>query len=1243
MKCSKCQTENPEQAKFCLECGTKVNIPEMAGMDFDKLTPVVANESERRLATILFADLVGYTSLAETMDPEEVHALLDLIFSQFEKVIKEKGGFVDRLIGDALIGVFGIPHASESDSDNAVQAAIQMRSELKKISLSYSHELSIRVGVNSGEILWGSVAGGDSSVWGDTVNVAQRLQTAASINSIIISQSTKRRLKQGYRLNQIASLKLKGKEQFVQAYEVVGLEDIELPSAVPFVGRKEQLEVLQQSIEKTISDKKPSLVLLTGEAGVGKSRLLEEFNGFIKNAPHEFKIFTERCLPHAQLPYDPLSGIIRHYLDLTNLSLADAQKRLAKEVARLLPDSPLAHHFLGFFLGMKYPESPLEELTPDAARTSAFNILKRVLERVSHDVSSLIITIEDLQWGDIGTKDFLKYLNDTASNCAVMVIATVRMQENITEYINQVRENIRSVSESRWKLVELAPFSKELTKQFIGSLVKNPKISSRFVDELWIKTGGNPLFLEELLRGLIEESAFDKSAEGGVMSLPENVWQIIESRVDRLSETEKKTIKVASVFGRIFWEKGLEQCLQQPVRETLLQLESRGFIVRDTDSLYRNDSEYSFRHELIRDVCYRMLLKRDRTNYHHIVFDFLQGKRNSNELSEELYLKLGSYHAEESNELKIAIEFYEKYGDYENNRYMLDESLWVYRKAQELADKAESKDDPSTKVRLIEKEAGIYYNLSRYNEAVARYEKLRIEPPHWSWRVKGLLGIAEVREKQSDYEASFRYAGEAAEIAFHGKNNYLLGKSLNLVALSLIGKGLYGGASKLAERVKASFTQAMTEPEISTQQLSQIKKELANSFNNIGLVYWYQGEYDSAMSAYESALSVMQEINNRYGIAASHINIGNIRRDQGNYQSAQDYYQKSLTTSQMIGSRRGMAVALLNIGAIYHDKGDYQKAHEYFNQSLSLSREINARREETVALTSIGNLYHDQGEYGRALKTHLESLPLKRQLAEKTELVIALLNIATLFFERGDYGEAAPLIDEAEQIVNQVKAKMEIITSLNTMGRMLVYFALMGGLPGTSKALLFNKAKDYVQNALKMAKALNLKTQTLEAITSLALLNVQESVSNADSQPKTTADKQNGDIFFREAYKLLKEAEALLPYIYNKESQIHYYFAYARYYLEVINYLGKKKKDDTVAREIEQSVQEVTKITTQALNITQELGLKRLQPEAMFLYVQALSASGEKDKAANYYENCRQLAEMMGLKPFLRMTARMPV
>ena len=1256
MQCPNCQTENPSQAKFCYECGAKVTESTAAITNSsDKIDTKTAppqtstTGTERRFATILFSDLVGYTTLAETMDPEEVHTLIDRIFSQFEKVIKEKGGYVDRYIGDALMAVFGVPQAAENDPDRAVQTALLIREELKNISSSLNRNLSIRIGVNTGEVLWGSVGGSDSTVWGDTVNVAQRLQSAAPINSIIISQATKNQLKSGFRLNQIPSLKLKGKEQFVQAYEVIGIEEAKLPAAVPFIGRKEQLELLQTTAEHSISEKKPFFVLISGEAGIGKTRLLSEFGDFLNNAPYEISIFKGRCLPHAQLPYDPLAEIIRHYFDLTNLSFADAQIRLEKEAGRLFPESPLTHHFLGFFLGMKYPDSPLVELTPDAARTSAFNALKKVLEQASSKANALILIIEDLQWSDIGTKDFLDYLSDTTLVGPLMIVATVRVQENITGYIEHIKElSVRP--QSRWKLIGLTPFSKELTIQFVNTVLKHSHIKRHFAEELWIKTGGNPLFLEELLKGWTEESTaggFTFEEGEKKWELPENIWQIIESRIDRLSEAEKKAIRAASVFGRIFWEQGLQQCLHQPVRETLISLESKGFVTRDIESLYKNDYEYTFRHELIRDVAYRMLLKKERINIHQIVLDFIKAKRKNNELSEELYLKLGSYHAEESLNFETAIELYEVYGDYENNRYMLDEALWVYRKAGELTDNAVSKDTALIKARLIEKEARIYHQLSRYREAIERYERLKNEPPHWSWRVKGLVGIAEVYGKQADYEQTFRYAGEAAEISFHGKNSRLLGQALNLVALSLIGRGLYSGAAKLAERIKTTFTQAISEESVSggltSAELVDIKKELATAFNSTGLIQWYQGDYESALAAYESALKIMQEINNRYGIAASYINIGNVRRDQGNYQSALEYYQKSLTNSQMIGSRRGVAVAFLNIGAIYHDQGDYQRANEYFLQSLALAREINAKHEETVALTSLGNLYHDQGENSQALKTHLESLPLKRQLAEKSELVITLLNVATLFFERGDYGDAAPLIAEAEEIATQVKAKMEIITSLNTLGRMLVYFALLGGLPNLPKNILFSKAREYVQSALKMAKTLNLRTQTLEAITSLALVNIQETISV--EEPTTNAQKQikNYQLLFHEAYKLLKEAESLLSYIHHKESHIHYYFAWARYYLEIINRLNKKTQDEATKKEVQQSIEEVIKITTQALNLTQELGVKRLQPEAMFLYVQALSLSGEKDKAANYYETCRQLAEMMGLKPFLRMTARMPV
>lgn len=1268
MQCPKCHTDNSPQAKFCTECGQKLE---------GQPAPPVGVE-ERRLATVLFSDLVGYTSLAENMDPEEVHNLLNRIFSRFREVIEENGGYVDRYIGDALIAVFGVPQAQEDDPERAVRVALRLKEELKKISDEIKRQLSIRVGVNTGEVLWGGVAGAESTVLGDTVNIAQRLQVSASINSILISQSTQRHLKKGFRLRQIPTLKLEGKDKVVQAFEVLGVEEVKLPRAAPFVGRESQLGLVTKAFDQMMREKQPAFVMIYGEAGIGKSRLLQEFKDNILKLPHQIRFFSERCLPHAQLPYDPLAEIIRHYFDLTELSLADAKIRVQKESARLFPDDPLAHHFFGFFLGMKYADSPLDELDSASARSAAFNVVRKLLEKSAEEVGAIVILVEDLQWADVGTADFLEYFSSAQFTGPLMIIGTARPQEGISDFLSKLRQ--LPSGECPWKLLELMPFGKEVTNGFVDTLLKNTRLPVELREELWIKTGGNPLFLEELIRGLSEEMELSKiSYEQARVKLPENVWQIIESRLDRLPENEKKAIKTASVFGRIFWQQGLEQCLKRQAKEELLSLEARGFIFRSPESLYKNDYEYNFRHELLRDVAYRMLLKRERVELHQTVLEFMSTKQKNQELGLELYLKLGSHHAEESRDFNKALDMYETYGDYESNRYMVAEAIRVYQRAQELIDNADLKDPKERQAQLIEKEARLHFLLSDYKKASEGYERLRNQPPHWSWRVRGLLGEAAIHQKRAEYENAFRFAGEASEISFHGKNNRLLGQSLNLVAVSLIGQGLYAGATKLAQRVRNSFAKLLQDKSLDEKVLIDVKKELATSFNNIAQVQFYQGEHAQALQVYQDSLKLMQGIGNRYGIAASHINIGNVYRDQGDYQAALENYKESFNISQAIGSRRGMAIALLNMGGVRHDEGDYNHALEYFQQSLQISREIDAKREQTTALTGIGNLYHDQGDYGLALKTHQEGLQLKRELADsesfRSDLVTTLLNLGTLYFERGDYSDATELIGEAENIAGEVKAKMELVASFNTLGRILVFFALMGGLPDVRTDQLFAKARTYGERAFKMSKSLNLKPQILEAITTMALINIQEAswLSNGTgSTPlpsRPAGGRGEGDItpkeLFVQAQRYLADGERLLPQIHRREAEIHYLFTLARYYLEYVNTLsgtgngngntpgvsprgldgpagrgGTIKDIESTRREISRATKRAVEVASRVLNITQDLGIKRLQPEAMFLYVQALSLTGEKSKAANYYDDCRRLAEMMGLKPFLRMTAQ---
>jgi tetratricopeptide (TPR) repeat protein len=291
-----------------------------------------------------------------------------------------------------------------------------------------------------------------------------------------------------------------------------------------------------------------------------------------------------------------------------------------------------------------------------------------------------------------------------------------------------------------------------------------------------------------------------------------------------------------------------------------------------------------------------------------------------------------------------------------------------------------------------------------------------------------------------------------------------------------------------------------------------------------------------------------------------------------------------------------------------------------------------------VALTQLGHLYHDQGEYAAALKTHLESIRLKRETRDKTELVLSLVNLGALYFEHGNHEETMKLLEEAESLTKEVRAKLETVTCLNALGRLSIMLGVFGEIPTYLSNNPFARARQYARDGLKMAHYLGLKSHTLEALTTLALADIQEaSISRIQADGSLgnseTTNKQLEQLY-RSAYELLIRGESLLPHIHRKETQIHFLFTYTRYYLEKVQ--GSRLSE----AETQHLITSAVNTSGRALTMTQELGLRRILPEALYLHFLALTLAGDKTRALNYLDQGRRLAEMMGLKPYLRVVSR---
>ena len=583
-------------------------------------SPAARRTDERKLVTILFADLVGSTDLGERLDPERMQALLRTYFGAMSAVIDRWGGTVEKYIGDAIMAVFGVPMAHEDDPRRAVGAALEMLSALEGLNVGFGDRFGVtlqaRIGVNTGRVM-APVGGpdGEMIVIGDAVNVAARLEQAAEPATILVGDRTHAAVADSYAFGGSLDLELKGKSQPVKAWRVVGprLED-DAPQGrlqSPIVGRERERRVLADALDEAIETASLRLVVLFGPAGIGKSRLVREFTDDTTKARAAVHVVRGRCLSAGDgITYWALGEIVRREF---GIALDDpielAGERLERGVRDVLttagvPEADIVAtiHALGISAGIRLPGNPLVGLRPTAVAIELALAWPRFVSALAK--APLVLLIEDLHWADSQLLAILDSIR-TRSAGPVLVLATAR-----PEFADDHPDF--SVARDGSMSTTLRPLLSGEAAGVLENLVGAGALPEAVRAEVLDRADGNPFFLEQLVGGLVDAGALTPTGAGWTFQrdiaregLPDTVQGVLAARLDRLPPEHKLVLQEAAVVGRAFWPSAVALSIDRPtVDDALIDLESKGFVVARPTSSVGGQVEFSFRHALILDVAY---------------------------------------------------------------------------------------------------------------------------------------------------------------------------------------------------------------------------------------------------------------------------------------------------------------------------------------------------------------------------------------------------------------------------------------------------------------------------------------------------------------------------------------------------------------------------------------------------------------------------------------------------------------
>ena len=616
--CASCGHQNPTGARFCNACAAPL------AADTGEL------REERKVVTVLFADLVGFTARAERMDPEEVRRLLQPYHARLRSQLERHGGTVEKFIGDAVMAVFGAPVAHEDDPERAVRAALAIHD-----ALAEDGQLEVRIGITTGEALIALGArpeAGEGIASGDVVNTASRLQAASPPGGILVDEATRRATEEAIEYQEAPPVFAEGKAEAVRVWQAFRAQfrfGVEHPSETPLVGRTGELTLLRDTLARVKRGAEPQLVTLVGVPGIGKSRLVLELFQELDASPELVCWLHGRSLPYGEgVTFWALGEMVKAQAGILESDSSElAEEKLRGAVVAVISERAEAtwvERHLRPLAGIK-----TADVGTGDRRNEAFAAWRRFLEALAEE-RPLVLVFEDLHWADEALLDFVDHVVDWASGVPILVLATTR-PELLARRPDWGGGRVNSAT------TLLSPLSRDETAELVHALLRDTVLPAEEQEELLERADGNPLYAEEFARMLSERR--------GESAIPGSVQGLIAARLDALPREEKELLQDAAVLGRVFWLGALGG-ERWTVEERLHSLARREFVRRERRSSVGGEAEYVFRHALIREVAYEEIPKSQRGAKHRKVAEWIEslGRRQDHaEMLAHHYLQALDY------------------------------------------------------------------------------------------------------------------------------------------------------------------------------------------------------------------------------------------------------------------------------------------------------------------------------------------------------------------------------------------------------------------------------------------------------------------------------------------------------------------------------------------------------------------------------------------------------------------------
>lgn len=1040
MKCPNCQFENPDDMNFCGNCGNPlaVKCPECshnnrAGSQSCELcggqlhpqslpaslkrppegyTPPFLKkeilkapgsmEGERKMVSVLFADVAGFTGMSENLDPEDVHEIMDGCFDILGKEIHVAGGSINQYTGDGVMALFGAPIAYEDHISRACYAALRIQGRMKpytaRIEKDYGAHFQLRIGIHTGKVVVGAIGIDlrlDYTAAGDTTNVAARLEAHAHPGGILASERVQEATKLFFRFRKAEDFTVKGKREAVLAYTLLGerksvhLSRRDAYKPAPFVNRKDELSVMKGALEDVLEGK-PRLVSVEGEAGAGKSRLLSAFHDSITDKNILF--LKGHCRPYGEATaLYPLAQALRSYF---HLSEKDSFKTVQKKIKKRAKDKSLIPQLEKIFslLSRVIEETDLSETSFEGEKRALFQAIKDLMDSIL-SVRPLILAFDDMQWVDETTRDFLFYLLQTKMTRPLLVICLGRtIHKNWCPAIPH-------------HFISLGPLPDKSSIKILNSVLGTDHLDPQISQKIVSKAGGNPLFLVGMAETLKRKELMVCDAHKCTLTLgvedleiPEDIREVLTARLDALPELGKKVAQLASIIGGEFSYNLLKHLLEDddPLKQGLKLLEKEGIIEKISSDL---GGKYVFRHQMMQEITYHGLLRRNRRRYHRLAGEAMERMFKDNLSNQAGFL---AYHYYQSQDWRKAFDYTLEAGHIARRSFACREALICFDRALDILQKGEWDHAMEKALQIYKWKGGLHFCLGQNEKSRSAFYKMYSEAKrlqddeaqaealfrlgwisfymHHPRASQGFLHKAIQLSQEKGFDEVFLKAASFQGFVYSVLGKLKKARPLMIQALDLSEdtNSLEGRAWCLSYLVQYyNWTGEFGEALAMCEELWKLNQKIKSPFFHIvlhfrkGLIYGALGRLGEAKEILKSGLNHLEIGDERFWRPRFLNTLGWVLCEAGEIEEALRLNEQALEEALPTNNPETIHNAEINVGENHLQMGDVDKAGEVLENAWDKVKGPGISyvrwRYKIRLLIALAELYEKTGERKKAL------------------------------------------------------------------------------------------------------------------------------------------------------------------------------------------------------------------------------------------------------------------------------------